>query len=217
MDENGIRIDILRPQYARGLERLQRDCFPTLGASELIREEHFLMHCKLFPEGNFVALSGSRIVGLGSGFLIDFDFNDHQHTFMEILADGWYTNHDPNGAYYYGADISVHPDFRRRGIGAKLYEARKSVVRRLNRRGIVAGGLMPNFAKYKHMMSAHEYVERVKRREIYDSTLTFQMDNGFRIMGALENYIVDSASDNWSALILWDNPDYRAVNRRARA
>ena len=39
-----------------------------------MREEHFLNHCRLFPGGNFVALHGERVIGLGSGFLIDFDF-----------------------------------------------------------------------------------------------------------------------------------------------
>ncbi|MEZ4635424.1 MAG: GNAT family N-acetyltransferase [Caldilineaceae bacterium] len=42
------------------------------------------------------------------------------------IADGYYTNHDPHGDYYYGADISVHPDFRGLGIGRLLYDAQGS-------------------------------------------------------------------------------------------
>ncbi|MCS6836218.1 MAG: GNAT family N-acetyltransferase [Anaerolineae bacterium] len=208
MDDNGIRIDIIRPQYAKGLERLQRDCFPTLADSELMREEHFLMHCKLFPEGNFVALHGERVVGLGAGFLIDFDFRRPQHRFMDILAHGYYTNHNPKGAYYYGADMSVHPDYRRRGIARRLYDARKGIIRKLNRRGLVAGGLIPDYAKHKAYMSAEEYVARVVAGELYDSTLSVQLKNGFRVVTMLRDYIEDSASDNWAALILWENPDY---------
>jgi GNAT superfamily N-acetyltransferase len=205
---SNIFIDTLKPEYARPLENLQVVCFSTLAASERLREEHFLKQCEICPECNFVAIVDGHIVGLGAGFLTEFNFEEPGHTFMEILAGGYYTNHTPGAKYYYGADISVHPHYRRRGIGAKLYEARKGLVKRLNCAGIVAGGLMPGFSKHKQAMSAHEYVDRVMRGDLYDSTLSFQMHQGFQIKGVLENYIHDTASDNWSALILWENPEY---------
>ena len=46
-------------------------------------------------------------------------------------------------------------------------------------------------------------------REIWDSTLSFQLKNGFTVRGMLENYIEDGASDNWATLICWKNPAYR--------
>lgn len=204
-----ITIVNVRPEFAAGLAELQRICFPTLGAGELMREEHFLRHCEIFPEGEFVALAGDKIVGLGSGFFVDFDFDHPHHTFREMIADGWYTNHDPNGAWYYGADISVHPEYRGLGIGRMLYDARKELVIRTNRRGIVAGGVLPDYPRYRTQMSVHEYVEKVVAGELRDSTLTFQLRNGFQVLGMLENYIEDSASDNWATLICWKNPHWR--------
>lgn len=204
-----IRIETIRPQYAKALEALQRACFPTLSASELLLEAHFLAHCRRFAAGNFVALAGQRVIGLGSGFLIDFDFEQPQHSFQDIIAGGYYSHHDPAGDWYYGGDISVHPDFRRRGVGSLLYAARKDVVRRLNRRGIVAGGLIPGFAEHKRHMTVQDYVEKVAAGELYDSTLSFQLGRGFRLCGLLENYIEDAASDHWATLIVWDNPAYQ--------
>lgn len=204
-----IRIETIEPRYSRALEQLQRDCFPTLGAEELMREAHFLNHCRLFPEGNFVALHDERVIGLGSGFLIDFDFDQAQHSFQDIIDGGYYSRHDPEGAWYYGADISVHPDYRRRGVGSLLYAARKGTVRGLNRRGIVAGGLIPGFADYKATMTAQDYVARVVAGELYDSTLSFQLGRGFGVRGLLEDYIEDEASDNWATLIVWENPDFQ--------
>ena len=206
-----IRIENIQPSYAAALEQLQRDCFPTLADDELMRAEHFLNHCRLFPQGNFVALHDERVIGLGSGFLIDFDFEHSQHSFQEIIDGGFYSHHEPDGDWYYGADISVHPDYRRRGVGSMLYQARKDAVSRLNRRGIVAGGLIPGFAEYKATMSPHDYVARVVADEIYDSTLSFQLGRGFAVRGLLENYIEDEASDNWATLIVWENPDYKAL------
>ena len=204
-----IRIDTIRPRYAAALEQLQRDCFPTLGADELMRAEHFLNHCRLFPGGNFVARQGERVIGLGSGFLVDFDFAAAQHSFQDIIGGGYYSAHDPEGDWYYGGDISVHPDFRRRGVGSLLYQARMGIVKRLNRRGIVAGGLIPGYAEHKALLTPQEYVDKVISGELYDSTLTFQLNRGFDVRGLLRDYIEDDASDNWATLIVWDNPDYR--------
>ncbi len=204
-----VRITTLRPEFAKPLEHLQKTCFPTLADSELLHEDHFLEHCNVFPEGNFVALIEGEVVGLGAGFLIDFDFDHPEHTFTEIIDNGYYGHHDPDGDYYYGADISVHPNYRKRGIGRLLYEARQGLVKRLNRKGIVAGGVLPGFARYKHLMSANAYVRDVVARRIYDPTLSFQLKHGFKVRGVLRDYIIDSAADNWASLIVWDNPNYQ--------
>lgn len=196
------------PRFAPALAELQRICFPTLGAHELMTEAHFLRHCEIFPEGEIVALIDGKVVGLGSGFLTDFDFDHPGHTFNEIIDGGWYSHHDPDGDYYYGADISVHPDYRGRGIGRRLYAARKDLVRRLNRRGIVAGGVLPGYPRYRDQMSVAAYVDRVVAGELRDPTLSMQLRNGFVVRGLLENYIDDSNSDNWAALIYWENPDW---------
>jgi hypothetical protein len=37
------------------------------------------------------------------------------------------------------------------------------------------------------------------------------MDNGFEIRGALYDYLRDDATDDVSALIVWDNPDYEPL------
>lgn len=213
-----VHLDTLKPQYADELAALQKIALPTLDDSSHLKREHFLKHCELFPEGNFVALADGKCVGLGSGFLINFDFDEPQHTFLEMIADGYYTNHQPDGEWYYGADISVHPGYRGRGIGGMLYRARKDIIKRLNRKGLVAGGLIPDYAHHKHNMSAREYVEKVIRGELHDGTLSFQLHNGFRVEALLQDYIADEPSDNWSTLIVWRNPEYShsAVYRSRR-
>lgn len=208
-----FRIVNTRPEFAPALAALQRACFPTLGEQELMREEHFLKHCEIFPEGEFVALAGARaseqVVGLGSGFFVDFDFEHADHTFAEIIDNGHYSRHNSDGDYYYGADISVHPDYRGRGIGRRLYEARKDLVVRTNRRGIVAGGVLPGYPAHRNRLSIHDYVAQVVAGTLHDPTLSMQLRNGFTVEGMLENYIDDANSDNWATLILWRNPHYR--------
>jgi GNAT superfamily N-acetyltransferase len=202
-------ITTLRPKHFAALEALQRTVYPTLGSHELMRAEHFAAQYERFPQGQVVALLDNQVIGQGSGFFIDFDFAHPDHTFSEICDGFYFTHHDPNGAYYYGADISVHPNFRGRGIGRRIYDARKEVVRQANRRGIVGGGLIPGYAAHKANCSPQEYVEQVISGELRDSTLSFQLAMGFQVRGMIANYIEDSASDNWATLIEWVNPDYK--------
>jgi len=204
-----ITIVNTRPEHFPQLEELQLVCYPTLAPMELMGQEQFASQDRLFPEGQFVALDGDIVVGQGSGFFIDFDFEHPQHTFRDVCAEFYFTNHDPEGDYYYGADISVHPDWRGRGIGGRLYEARKAVVVRHNKKGIVAGGAIPGYADYKTTMTPHEYTRAVADGELGDPTLTFQLGAGFRLRGLIENYLEDSASDNWATLIEWANPHYK--------
>jgi ribosomal protein S18 acetylase RimI-like enzyme len=201
-----IEITTIRPEHADALEALQRVCFPSLAREELMKTEHFLYHCELFPEGSFVALADGAVVGLGSGFFIDFDFAHTRHTFREVIANGYYSNHDPDGDYYYGADISVHPEFRSQGLGRKLYDARKALVVRTGRKGIVAGGVLPGYPAYRDELSVQDYVAKVVAGELFDPTLSMQLRNGFEVRGMLKDYIEDSNSDNWAALIFWPNP-----------
>jgi GNAT superfamily N-acetyltransferase len=205
-----LTLTTIAPQYFAALEALQRACYPTLGAQELMRIEHYTSQHTVFPEGQIVVLDGERVIGQGSGFFTDFDFDHPDHTFSEICDNFYFRNHDPNGAYYYGADISVHPDYRGRGIGKLIYRARKDIVRRYNRRGIVAGGVLPGFVHYKHQMRVQDYVAQVLAGELFDPTLTFQLKEGFEVRGLLPDYLEDSASDNWATLIVWSNPDFTA-------
>ncbi len=208
-DKHPITIRTMCPDDFQALEQLQRACYPTLHKRELMNADHFQSQHRVFPEGQFVALENDRIVGLGSGFFINFDLDDPGHTFLEICGRLYFTNHDPDGAYYYGADISVHPDMRGKRIGRLLYRARKDLAKRYNRRGIVAGGLIPGFADYKHKMTPHQYVEKVLAGKLHDATLSFQLKNGFEVHGLIHNYLEDAASDNWATLIEWVNPGYQ--------
>ena len=195
----------IRPEHAPQLRELQLTCFPTVPPDDLFLEEELREMVEVFPEGTFVALEGDRVVGLGAGHFTDFDFDDHSHTMTDMIEAG----HDPDGDYYYGTDISVHPDYRRRGIGGRLYELRKDVVRRYNRKGIVAGGFIPGFANYKANMDVRTYVDKVVAGELYDPTLSMQLRNGFQVRGILSNYMRVGRSDGYATLIVWENPDYR--------
>jgi GNAT superfamily N-acetyltransferase len=185
------------------LVELQIVCYPTLADSSRFKAVHLESHLRIFPAGQWVALDGQRAVGMSAGFLYTFDFANPHHSFDEIIGYGFFTRHDPQGEYFYGADISVHPDYRGRGISRQLYDARKALVRQRRLRGIVTGGMIPGFVHYKSVMDAEAYVARVVAGDIFDPTLSVQLRQGFRIRGLLPNYLPDSATDGWAVLLEW--------------
>lgn len=203
-----IAIVNLQPRFFDALAQLQYDCFPTVVETAYYRQEHFASHYRIFPEGSFVALADERVIGFASGIFTNFDFDHPNHSSAEISGDGFYTTHQPAGAWYYAVDLGIHPDYRRQGIGRRLYEARKTLVMRQNKRGIVAGGLLADYAAYRGAMSVTAYAEAVVAGQYYDSTLTFQLNNGFVYQGLIENYVTND-TDNMATLIVWHNPSYQ--------
>lgn len=191
---------------APALERIEITCFPMANPEDLLSEADIRAYAEVFPEGYFVALVDGKPVGMGAGIYLDFDFDNPQHTIAEITGEHQCGNHDPAGAWYYGTDMTVLPEFRGLGIGRMLYEQRKSLVIRDRKRGIIAGGSLPGYYDYKAVMPVDEYVEKVVSGELMDPTLSFQLGNGFQVRGLLEGYIEDEADDGWAALIVWENP-----------
>ena len=188
---------------------LELAAFPHANPEDLLDVEAMRAYSRTFPEGFFVVLDGDQVAGQGAGIFLDFDFDHPQHTIAGITGEYQCANHDPDGDWYYGTDIVVHPQYRRRGIGKWLYEVRKDLVRRHNKRGIIAGGYMAGYEDHMGEMASGEYLRKVADGELYDPTLTFQIENGFRLVTVLHNYIRDKVTNGDSALIVWDNPDFK--------
>jgi len=202
---DGLVIMQARPEHAEQLEDLQRICFPTLADEERFKAAHYRKHMELFEAGQFVALDGDVLVGAATTLRVDFDFNHINHTFAEIIQGGWLTSHQPEGSWLYGADISVRPDYRGRGLASDMYAARQEVVWRLKLKGQVTAGMMPGFSTVKHKMSVPQYYEEVISGRIKDPTLSMQMNIGFEPRALLANYISDPVCDNYSVLLVLDS------------
>ena len=119
-----------------------------------------------------------------------------------------FTNHSYDGDSLYGADISSHPKYRHEGIGSMLYAARKDLAMKLNLRRMISGGRLFNYCDYADKMSALEYAEKVIRGELRDPVLSFELDNGFKFIKIIPNYLDDVRSLNYASFIEWLNPKF---------
>jgi GNAT superfamily N-acetyltransferase len=113
--------------------------------------QHITRHTSRFPEGQFAVLNAAgQVVACSTDFRTSaVDFNAFEHRYIDAVAHNWLSRHDPQGEWLYGADIGVLPAYRRRGLARRLYEARWSLIRRLNLRGHVVCGSSRVLARIK--------------------------------------------------------------------
>lgn len=202
---SGVRITNTAAEHAEQLGALQKVVFPTLADEELMRPEHYIKHLELFPEGQFVALDGDKVVGMTTTMLYQYDLeHPHHHTFMEVVAEGWMTNHDPNGEWLYGLDIGTEAEYRGQGIARALYRARHSVAKRLKIKGQLTAGMMSGYGELKEILTANQYLELVRLKKIFDPTVSMQMRVGFEIRGILPEYLSDPVCANYCALLVME-------------
>lgn len=198
----------LEARWAKQLEGVERRAFPTVDPEHLYDEHSLRSLAHDWPEGSFAVLDGDTPVAMGCGVRVHFDIDHPQHTWEDLFPDPTVSGDDPTGEWYYGTTITVDPAYRRHGIGRRLYELRKQVCRDHGLRGIIAGGVIPGYAAHRHEMTAADYVAKVVAGELYDRTLTFQLENGFEVRGMLEHYLPDPEVDGWATFIVWLNPDH---------
>ncbi|MGI9584322.1 MAG: GNAT family N-acetyltransferase [Acidimicrobiia bacterium] len=203
---DGLTYTTASSDRAEELVTLELLCFPTIDRHDLLTVEGVRLQEQLFSDGAFMVLDGSRVVGMASGVFVDYDITEPQHDMGEVTGREGVGNHDPDGDWYYGIDIAVHPDYRGRGIAKRLYDMRKQLVIDHNRKGFIAGGVIPGFADYKAEMSAQAYVDAVAEGVLYDPTLSVQIKNGFEVHGVIADYVDDPTTENWASFIVWHNP-----------
>ncbi len=164
-----------------------------------------------FPEGQLCIEDNGRVVAVAISMIVEYRKFGDNHTYAQVTADGNLTNHNPDGDTLYGVDLFVHPDYRGLRLGRRLYDARKQLCEDLNLRRIIAGGRIPGYEKYASSISVREYIDRVKRAEIYDPVLSFQLANDFHVRKILRNYIPeDRESRSYATLLEWINIYYES-------
>lgn len=202
---SGIRITGTREKDAAALEALQYLVFPSLSEEEIIHAPQYKKHLEIFPEGQMIALDGDLLVAGATCMRYDFDREQPaHHTFADIMAGGWLTTHQPHGEWLYGMDISVHPDYRQRGIARGFYRMRQLLARALGLKGQVTVGMLNGYAAYQSLLTIDAYYEKVKKGEIFDPTLSVQQKIGFEIQALIKSYLNDPTCGNAGALIVLD-------------
>lgn len=196
----------MRPEHIAGAVALQRECFPPPFPEDLLwRAEHLAHHIDIFPQGQFVAVESGRVIGSASNLLLAEETWQRHATWDETVGGPFFANHTPYGSTLYGADISVHPKHRAKGVGRALYNARFDLVRS---RKLVRCGTACRIPDYLSFLDSfggttQQYIAVVLERKTTDRTLTPLLRFGLSYVATLENYMRDEESGNAGVLLEW--------------
>lgn len=164
---------------------------------------------RIFPEGQLCIAVDGKVVACSLSIIVDYDLFGDTHTYEKITGKYSFSTHTPQGNVLYGIEIFVHPEYRGLRLARRLYEARKELCELLNLESIIAGGRIPGYHEYADKLSPRQYIDKVKSKEIYDPTLSFQIANDFHVRKVLKNYLPgDVESKEFATLIEWNNIYY---------
>jgi GNAT superfamily N-acetyltransferase len=189
-----------------GVRELSALVYPTTPSWS---EAQLANHLHLFPEGQLVAVDreSGTLLGMASSLILFWEDCGLGASWRDLTDGGMFTNHDPvRGRTLYGAEVMVHPFLQGRGIGKALYAARRKLARKLRLLRIRAGARLRDFHRFVGQITAEEYVHAVIRGSLSDRTLSFQLGQGFQVIGVVSGYLShDPESLGYAAVIEWVN------------
>ncbi|MGE0485557.1 MAG: GNAT family N-acetyltransferase [Gammaproteobacteria bacterium] len=212
--ETLITLRNLRHDDHEELERLENVVYPDLGGAWPRRTiEGLLEH---FPEGQICIEDQGRIVAAALTVRVDYNRFSSPHRYRDLVSADLIIHDDADGDALYGIDVMVDPEYRGYRLGRRLYDARKELCYELNLRGILAGGRITGYAEHAETLTPAEYIDRVRRQELDDPVLNFQLSNDFQVKRIMRGYLPeDEASRGYATLLEWDNfyyePDEKSL------
>jgi predicted amidohydrolase/GNAT superfamily N-acetyltransferase len=191
--------------------RLMEEVYPDIGGAW--SKESIEALITAFPEGQIAIEDSGAIVAIALTVKCSYDRFSRQHTYDDLMSRRDIIEHDKDGDALYGMDLFVSNEYRGLRLGRRLYDARKDVCRNLNLRAVLAGGRIINYHAHADRLSPAEYIAAVRKREIHDPILSFQLANDFEVKRLLKAYMPeDEKSRGYATLLEWNNILYEPEN-----
>lgn len=205
METEIIEVRNLTLEDYQELKESMMEAYASLGG-QYWKEEAIKKLINKFPDGQIVITLDGKVVGCALSLIVNYDKYGDKHNYRDITGNFSFETHTSKGDTLYGIEVFVHPNFRGMRLARRLYDARKLLCERLNLKAIVAGGRIPKYSMYADTLKPKEYIEKVKKREIFDPTLTFQISNDFQVKKILRGYLPeDEESMGFATLLIWHN------------
>ena len=206
------RVERVRPEHGQSIHEVV--CFANkfpVGTKGCINKANIEEMVRRFPEGQFVVVTGTpegeKVIGLALSMRTNYSPSARPLGWLEMIGDLGLSRHVPEGAWLYGVEKAVHPDYQGRGVASALYKAQFALAERLGLKGMYAGGMLKGYENYRERLSVREYAGKVMRGEVFDPTVSVQMRRGFEPRTVIENYAWDRQADHTGMLIVWERPE----------
>lgn len=203
-----VELRNLEIEDYKELKKSMIEAYPQM-AESYWKEAHIEKLLQVFPEGQLVIVADGVVVGSALSILVTENFAFKTKTYRQITGNYSFSTHNEDGDVLYGIDVFINPNYRGLRLGRRLYDARKELCEQLNLRSIIFAGRIPSYGQYVDEITPKVYIEKVKKKELYDPVLSFQLNNDFHEVRVLKNYLEgDTESLEFAVLLEWNNIYY---------
>ncbi len=210
-----IKIVFLKSQDYEEINNAMIESYSNM-PEEHWRKKDVYSLIEQFPEGQVGIKIDNELAACAFSIIIESAKFDEKHTYKEITGNYTFNTHSNKGDKLYGIEVFVRPKFRGLRLGRRLYDYRKELCENLNLKGIVFGGRIPNYHQYSAEISPKDYIDKVKKKQIHDPVLDFQISNDFHPRRILRGYLEgDNESQEYAVLLEWNNVYYEKQTKTA--
>ncbi|WP_219907929.1 bifunctional GNAT family N-acetyltransferase/carbon-nitrogen hydrolase family protein [Enhygromyxa salina] len=216
-EEVQVRVRRWRVEDVPAIVECQRKAYDDYTSSGMYDARNYEMQLHAFPEGQFLAEIGGKVVGYATSLIVQLEDLPGAYEYDELTGSGTFSTHTPGGDTLYGADIAVDPAFRGEGVAGKLYIHRHKLLKKYNLRRMVAYGRITGYPEHAGKMTAAEYVAAVERGELRDPALNAHLKAGYRVKRVSLEIMHDAPSLNWATFLELENLEFNPQRRRIAA
>ena len=207
-DIKTVELRNLQVEDYKQLKNSMIEAYPGMENSYW-KEEQIEKLLKIFPEGQLVIVVDGKVVGSALSLIVHEKLVDKNSDYKAVTGNYTFSTHTKDGEILYGIDVFIHPNYRGLRLGRRLYDARKELCEQFNLKAIVFAGRIPNYAKHSEEFTPKEYIEKIRKKELHDPVLSFQLSNDFHVMRIMKNYLEDDKkSKEFAVLLEWNNIYY---------
>ena len=144
------RVESVKPEHGQSIHEIVccANKFPV-GTKGCINKDNIAEMVRRFPEGQFVVVTdtpeGEKVIGLALAMRTSYAPSARPLGWLEMIGDLGLSKHEPEGAWLYGVEKAVHPDYQGRGVASALYKAQFALAERLGLKGMYAGGMLKGY------------------------------------------------------------------------
>lgn len=195
-----------RGNFLDGAMQVENSAWPP----ELVGERSkFESRLEIFPQGFIAAEKDGKIVGFTTSQIVNYD-PDTKKTWDEVTDNGTLrTTHTLNGDSLYVSSVAVSPEAQGEGVGGKLVDAQKEVIKELGLKRLFLGARIPGYDQYckeKGDISAEDYLQlKNEKGEPIDPEIRFYARQGLRPAKVVPEFEPDIPSRNFGVVMVWEN------------